>query len=80
MATYFFDFLASDVYAVDDEGLELTDVDAAHASALQALADALEHAVAQGLADQRLTVHVRDDLGPVLDITAVVDSKFLRKQ
>jgi hypothetical protein len=80
MTIYFLDFPGGDVFAVGDEGLELTDVDAAHASALHALADALETAVAQGRADQRLTVHVRDALGPILDITAVVTSKILRRQ
>jgi hypothetical protein len=80
MAKYFFDFLVGDIYSLDDEGVELPDTDAAHAEALGALAAAIQDAVAQGQPDQPLTVHVRDDFGPVLEITAVIGSKILRTQ
>ena len=80
MAMYFFDFRSGDIVSMDDEGLELTDIDAAHTRAIQALADALENVFMQGRQNQHIAVDVRDDAGPVLEVTAVLGSKILRKQ
>jgi Domain of unknown function (DUF6894) len=80
MAKYFFDFRAGDVISLDDEGIELVHADAAHGEALDALADAINDATLQGQSDQHFAVDVRDDLGPVFEITAVLGSKILRKQ
>ena len=80
MTQYFFDFRSSGVVSSDDEGQELPDVEAAHREAVEALADALQDIVLEGGSDQRIIIDVRDDLGPVLQITAVLGSKLLRKQ
>jgi hypothetical protein len=80
MARYFFDFRADDTFLRDEEGEELPNIDIAHSEALRAFADAIRDGVTQGRSDQRFTVEVRDDLGPVLEVSAVVLSKILRKQ
>ena len=80
MAFYFFDLRSGDVASLDDEGQELEHIDAAHDEALRTFAEAIQAAVMQSRADQRFAVEVRDDLGPVLDITGVIESKIHRKQ
>ena len=80
MTQYFFDFRSGGVVSTDDEGQELPDVEAAHNAAIEALADALQDIVLQGQVDQRVVIDVRDDLGPVLEVTAIFGSKILRKQ
>ena len=80
MTQYFFDFRSSGVISTDDEGQELPDVEAAHREAVEALADALQDLILEGEIDQRIIIDVRDDLGPVLQVTAVLGSRLLRKQ
>lgn len=80
MAQYFFDFRSSGVVSTDDEGQELPDIEAAHREAIEALADALQDLVLEGGAERQIIIDVRDDLGPVLEVTAVLGSKILRKQ
>ena len=80
MTQYFFDFRSSGVVSTDDEGQELPDVEAAHREAVEALADALQDIVLEGGVDQRVIIDVRDDFGPVLQVTAVLGSKLLRRQ
>jgi uncharacterized protein DUF6894 len=80
MAPYFFDMRSEDVASLDDEGQELENIDAAHDEALRTFAEAICAAVMQSRADQRFGVHVRDNLGPVLEITGVIASKIHRKQ
>jgi hypothetical protein len=80
MARYFFDFRSDGAYALDEEGEELLDVEAAHQEALSALADAIQHIVLEGAINQYFAVEVRDDFGQVLEVTAVLGSRFLRKQ
>jgi hypothetical protein len=79
MTRYFFDFLTGDVLSLDDHGTELPNIQAAHSEALSALADAIQDVVLQGLADQRFAVNVRDERGQVLEITAALNSKVLRR-
>jgi len=80
MAQYFFDLRSGDIVSRDDEGQELTDMDDAHSEAVKVLADALEEVLMQGFVDQHVAVDVRDGIGPVLEVAAVVESKILRKQ
>jgi hypothetical protein len=56
------------------------DAEAAHSEALGALADALQDVIALGQAGQDVAVEVRDELGPVLRVTALLASEILRKQ
>ena len=80
MTTYFFDFRVGEAFGADEEGEELPDLSAAHAKALAILAGAVKSLVSEGAVGQNLTVEVRDELGPVLNVSAVLNSMFLRKQ
>ena len=80
MARYFFDFRSDGSLSADDEGLELLDADAAHQQAVGALVEGIRDIVLEGAKDQRFAVEVRDDLGRVLQISAVLASEFFRKQ
>jgi len=80
MAQYFFDLASANVSSLDEEGEELPHIDAAYGEALCALAHAIMDATVQGKSDQQLAVTVRDELGPVLQVTAVFGSTILRKQ
>ena len=80
MARYFFDVRLDGDLAKDDEGFNFRDIEAAHGEALGALADGIRDVVVQGATNQHLTVEVRDELGPVLEVGAVLQSKILRKQ
>jgi hypothetical protein len=62
------------------EGEELPDMAAAHREALAALADAIGDVVIEGAKNQNLEVNVRDGIGPVFEVTAVLGSTILRKQ
>jgi hypothetical protein len=44
------------------------------------LADAIGDVVIEGAKNQNLAVNVRDGLGPVFEVTAVLGSTILRKQ
>ena len=80
MAIYYFDFRVDEILSPDEDGVELPDAGSAHKEALGALAEAIRDAVLEGQSEQRLVVSVRDELGPVLQISAVVGSTILRKQ
>jgi hypothetical protein len=80
MARYFFDFRSSGSSSIDEEGLDLSDMGAAHGAAVDALADGLRDIVIEGAKGQQLAIEVRDELGPVLHIIAVLESKLFRKQ
>ena len=79
MAMYFFDFRANGVLSFDEEGCELPDADSAHWQAVGALADVVRDAVQEGSTEQSFGVQVRDNIGPVLEVTAVFSSKIFRK-
>ena len=80
MTTYFFDFRANDVLSSDEDGEELPDAAAAHKAAVEILIGALREGFQEGKADQRFAVEVRDGLGPVLQVSALLGSKIVRKQ
>jgi hypothetical protein len=80
MAVYYFDFRADDLLSPDEDGMELPDVGSAHREALEALADAIGDTVLEGRSQQCLSVTARDELGPVLQISAVLGSTILRTQ
>jgi hypothetical protein len=80
MAQYFFDLKSSDGSALDDEGMELPDAQAAHAVAIDALLSAARESVIEGSVDQNFAVHVRDDAGPVLEVAATFRSQIFRTQ
>jgi len=80
MAHYFFDFRSLNTESLDTVGVELSDAEAAHDMALGALVDAARDAVIEGSLDQRFAVEVRNGIGPVLEVTAIFNSKIFRTQ
>jgi hypothetical protein len=80
MTQFFFDLRSVDTFSQDEEGIELPDAAAAHRMALGALCDAAHDAVIEGSTDQLLAVEVRDEIGPVLEVTAFFSSRIFRKQ
>jgi uncharacterized protein DUF6894 len=67
---YYFDIREGDEFALDDEGLELSSIQAVQEEAARSLADIARDAVRKHLdgAGQRMAVEVRDDSGPVLQV------------
>jgi hypothetical protein len=64
MPRYFFDIREGNYLAVDEEGVELPDVQAAEAEAARSLTDmARDHVLAR--TSHSLTIDVRDDNGPI---------------
>ncbi|MCP3397144.1 MULTISPECIES: DUF6894 family protein [unclassified Bradyrhizobium] len=80
MERYFFDFKSVHAGSRDPEGMDLPDAEAAHEVALDALMDAARAAVIEGCLDQRFAVEVRNGVGPVLEVTAVFNSRIFRRQ
>jgi Domain of unknown function (DUF6894) len=80
MASYFFDFRAGGSSSIDEEGQDLSDVVAAHRTAICALSDAIRDIAIEGGKDQQFAIEVRDEFGPVLHVRAVLESKIFRKQ
>ena len=64
MPRYFFDIREGNYLAVDEEGVELPDAQAAEAEAARSLADmARDHLLAR--TSHVLVIEVRDDNGPI---------------
>lgn len=64
MQRYYFDIREGNDLAVDEEGVELPDVQAAEAEAARSLADmAKDHVLAR--TSHTLTIDVRDENGPI---------------
>jgi hypothetical protein len=80
VTTYFFDFRANDVFSADEDGEELPDSAAAHQAAVEVCTGTLRDGFLEGQVDQRFAVEVRDSLGPVLQVSAVLASNIFRKQ
>ncbi len=79
MARYFFDFRSSGSSSIDEEGESLADIGAAHELAVKALADAICELAFEG-GKENFAIEVRDELGPVLHVTAVLQSRIFRTQ
>ena len=80
MSRYFFDFKTGDIVTPDEEGTELPNLEKAHHEALGSLVDAICDFAKEGQSQQSFAVVVRDEHGPVLNLSAVFDSKILRTQ
>jgi Domain of unknown function (DUF6894) len=80
MARYYFDFRSDETSSIDEDGEDLTDLSAAHRVAIVALVEAMPEIAVEGAHDQELVIEVRDELGPVLRVSAVLQSQILRKQ
>ena len=71
MPRYYFDLLDGDILAVDEEGLELPDSQAARAEADKSLADMARdalHASAASPGKRGMAIEVRDARGPVMQV------------
>ena len=79
MTLYFFDFRSDSAYSQDEEGVKLPDLQSAHDEAVCALADIIRDATLEGAVDPRISIEVRDQLGPVLEVRAVFESEIFRK-
>jgi hypothetical protein len=79
MARYYFDFRSMHAGSRDNEGMDLPDAEAAHEVALDALVDAAREAVIEGSLNQHFAVEVRTGIGPVLEVTAVFNSRIFMK-
>jgi hypothetical protein len=79
MPRYYFDIRDGEDLAPDDEGLELSTIEAAWAEAAYSLADMLREAVrtVQG-ADRRMAIEVRDDNGLALAVRASFEADRYR--
>ena len=80
MARYFFDFRSGGNSSIDEEGLDLSHMGAAHGAAVEALVDGIRDIVIEGAKGQQFAIEVRDEVGPVLHVVAVIESKLFRKQ
>jgi len=61
-------------------GVELPDAEAAHDTAVGALFDAARAAILEGSTNQFYAIEVRNGIGPVLEFTAVFNSRIFRRQ
>ena len=70
MARYYFDLLDDGNSAVDEEGLELSNLRAVQVEAAKALADMARDAVhsSDGLTRRQMAIEVRDESGPVMQV------------
>ena len=78
MPRYYFDVREGADVTSDDEGLELSGIEAAWVEAAHSLADILRDAVRtrrQG-ADHRIAIEVRDGTGPVLAVKVTFEAEW----
>ena len=70
MPRYYFDIREGDDFAPDDEGLELSSIQAVQEQAARSLADMARDAVwtRYGGAEHWMAIEVRDDSGPLLQV------------
>lgn len=80
MVRYFFDFKSDGVRSADEEGVELLNIEAAHETAVVALADALRDGAMEGATSQQMSVEVRYELGLVVEVSVFFRSRIIRKQ
>ena len=80
MTTYYFDLRSNGTLSFDEEGTELPDANAAHEQAVETLAEVCRTGTLEGGPEQRFGVQVRDEIGAVLEVSAIFSSKIIRKQ
>jgi len=69
MPRYYFDIRDADELALDEEGLELSNLKAVQVEAARSLVDIARHAVwtsAETMLGHQMAIEVRDENGPVL--------------
>ena len=79
MPRYYFDLYDDSGLYPDDEGLELPSLDDARQEAAHSLADMLRDAVRSGTgrAHRRMSVEVRNDVGPVIRVKSDFEIEVL---
>ena len=69
LATYYFDFRDGDELIVDEEGMELVGIDAAQNEAARSLGGIAWDAMrSDGAQAQEMSIEVRDEYGPVMEV------------
>jgi hypothetical protein len=81
MRRYYFDIREGDELAPDDEGLELSTVQAVQEEAARSLAEMARDAVRKHHdgAAHRMAIEVRDDDGPVLEVKLTFETNRHRR-
>jgi hypothetical protein len=77
MPLYFFDTRDNEDFIEDDEGVDYPDLEAVKVAAAKALAE-LARDVIPGSLQRKLSVEVRDELGPVLVAVMTFEAVILR--
>ncbi len=73
MPRYYFDLRDGDALAMDEEGLELLNLEAAQEEAALSLADMTRDAL-RGYPSHGMAVEVRDDTGPLLQVRVTFEA------
>jgi hypothetical protein len=82
MPRFYFDLRDGDDLAVDEEGLELPDMSAVQAEAAISLADMARDAVHSDplvSGGHRMSIEVRDDVGPVMQVRFLFEFETQRQ-
>lgn len=70
MSRFYFDVRDGDALFPDEEGVEVPDLEAVEGEAIRALAGIAKDSL-DGQPMRRIAIEVRDDSGPVLEISSV---------
>jgi hypothetical protein len=75
MPRYYFDMREGDEIAPDEEGMELRTIEAVQEEAARSLADMARDAIRRSAddAEQRMSIEVRDEAGPVMQVKFVFE-------
>ncbi|MCA6105379.1 DUF6894 family protein [Bradyrhizobium australafricanum] len=68
MPRYYFDLKTGNSVAVDEEGVDLSDLEAAQSEAAQSLGAMARDAAVTGKGTEQMEISVRDDDGPVMTV------------
>ena len=80
MARYYFDLVESDGIVLDDEGMELSTLEAVREEAARSLADMARDSIRHRLPERAgMSVEVRDDAGPVMQVRLIFEIARLRQ-
>jgi hypothetical protein len=77
MPRFYFDFENGGT-TIDDDGEEFPDIERAKIEAITSLGEFAADFTRKGI-EGRLAVRIRDQQGPVLEVTAIIESKPFRK-
>lgn len=79
MSRYYFDLRDQDGLVVDDEGMDLSDMDAVETEAKQAMVDAARETLVGPIRAGETAIEVRDDVGHVMRVRFEIAIEIDRK-